>query len=435
MKYHFIVLGLFFTCQVVAQDTLRLSLERAIQQAIEKNFSVIIAQKESKIAENNTTKGNAGMLPRIDATTQYSGSLNNLSQTFFDGRQLAVNNAFNRNFNAGIEMNWTIFDGKAMFIEYDRLKLMRQQGLDNVRANIENTVANVSMAYYNIIRQEAQVRLLKKNLQLSALRQQLAKDRYEVGTGSKLDYLAAQSDYQADSSLLVRQQQQYQEAVIDLNELLVNDIMQPIQTTDSIQLNASTTKEELKNKVKQSNVLLIQARNRQEQSYLQEKLLQSQRYPTITLNSGIVYANDNLQAGFIQQRTTTIADIGVRANLNLYNGNNLNRQRQNATISTQIAVEQLEALRWELEAKVERHFRAYQNSLIRIELEKRNVKIAVQTVEIALERYKIGVSTPLELREAQRNAVAAEIRLTEAYYEAKINEIELNRIAGNISAE
>lgn len=83
MKYHFIVLGLFFIYQVEAQDTLRLSLEQAIQQGIEKNFSVIIAQKESKIAENNTTKGNAGMLPRIDATTQYSGSLNNLSQTFF----------------------------------------------------------------------------------------------------------------------------------------------------------------------------------------------------------------------------------------------------------------------------------------------------------------------------------------------------------------
>ena len=254
MKYHFIVLVLFFTYQVAAQDTLRLSLEQAIQRGIEKNFSVVIAQKESKIAENNATKGNAGMLPRVDATTQYSGSLNNLNQTFFDGRQLSVNNAFNRNFNAGIEMNWTIFDGKAMFIEYDRLKLMRQQGLDNVRANVENTVANVSIAYYNIIRQEAQVRLLKKNLQLSALRQQLAKDRYEVGTGSKLDYLAAQSDYQSDSSLLVRQQQQYQEAVIDLNELLVNDITQPIQTTDSIQLNASVAKEELKNKVKQTHL-------------------------------------------------------------------------------------------------------------------------------------------------------------------------------------
>lgn len=89
----------------------------------------------------------------------------------------------------------------------------------------------------------------------------------------------------------------------------------------------------------------------------------------------------------------------------------------------------------QLEANVERHFRAYENSLVRIDLEKKNVVIALQTVAIALERYKIGVSTPLELREAQRNAVAAEIRLTEALYEAKINEIELNRIAGNMSIE
>jgi outer membrane protein TolC len=53
-------------------------------------------------------------------------------------------------------------------------------------------------------------------------------------------------------------------------------------------------------------------------------------------------------------------------------------------------------------------------------------------VEIALERYRLGVATPLELREVQRNAVATASRLIDAAYNAKLAEIELQRLSSSI---
>ena len=58
--------------------------------------------------------------------------------------------------------------------------------------------------------------------------------------------------------------------------------------------------------------------------------------------------------------------------------------------------------------------------------------MANENVSIALERYRVGKSNPLEIREAQNNAVNAQIRYIEALNTAKIAEIELLRLAGNL---
>ena len=47
-----------------------LTLEDAVSIALKNNFSISIARNESKIAENNSTPGNAGLLPTLDAVRQ-----------------------------------------------------------------------------------------------------------------------------------------------------------------------------------------------------------------------------------------------------------------------------------------------------------------------------------------------------------------------------
>jgi outer membrane protein len=44
-----------------------LTLDEAIQIALEKNYDIQIAKNEMAIASNNNRAGNAGMLPSLDA--------------------------------------------------------------------------------------------------------------------------------------------------------------------------------------------------------------------------------------------------------------------------------------------------------------------------------------------------------------------------------
>ena len=82
-------------------------------------------------------------------------------------------------------------------------------------------------------------------------------------------------------------------------------------------------------------------------------------------------------------------------------------------------------LQSQLLGQLETQYVLYQNRLELIRLEVKNVEVAKENAELALDRFKVGRSNSLALREAQLNAVQAAGRLLNALYEAKLAEIEI----------
>ena len=76
---------------------------------------------------------------------------------------------------------------------------------------------------------------------------------------------------------------------------------------------------------------------------------------------------------------------------------------------------------------------AYQNYLNAVEIlrgEEENMKIAKQSIEIAMERYRLSRSTVLELKQIQQGYEAAVTRAVTAKFDAKNAEIEMMRLSG-----
>jgi outer membrane protein TolC len=106
-----------------------LSLKKCIETGLEKTYSIRISRNEQKVAENNMTPGNAGILPTVDMNVGYSGSVNNTQQYPSDGSAVVNSqNLYNSTLQAGINLNWTVFDGSKMFVSYDKLREMNQMG-------------------------------------------------------------------------------------------------------------------------------------------------------------------------------------------------------------------------------------------------------------------------------------------------------------------
>ena len=70
-----------------------------------------------------------------------------------------------------------------------------------------------------------------------------------------------------------------------------------------------------------------------------------------------------------------------------------------------------------------------------IDLEEKNEAIAKQNLSITLDKFRIGTITTLEFRAAQLNFVNAKVRYSNAQFEAKLSEIALKELAGNITFE
>lgn len=422
-------------CPIVAQAQQLLTLEEAIQQGINKQYSIQISKQRERIAANENTLGNAGFLPTITGTANKNYTISGIDQSFFGGLRapLVQSGVNSTSGNAGVAMAWTLYDGQGMFILRDRFKELQNLGAKQTETNIENLIALISTTYYDIIRQNLRVNNFKKGLEISNDRLKLAKDRYEVGQGSKVDYYSAQVDFNEDKALLIAQEQSFTNTKIGFNTLLVKDYKADFQINTAIDLLPKLTLNELKTSALSQNPSLIGAILSKKISDLDTKNLQSQQKPQIDLLAGYTISNVTNGAGFgVEKGSSDVFNYGLRATINIFDGQNQKRRIQNAKINAEIAAMQVEDLKNALLSALERTYVTYENSMNLIQLETENYAIAKQNIDIAFDRFKVGIATSYELREVQRNAVAAETRLIEAKYAAKSAEIELIRLSGNL---
>ena len=424
-----------FLCPIAAQAQQMLTLEEAIQQGITKQYSIQISRQRERIAANENTLGNAGFLPTITGTASKNYTVSGLDQSFFGGLRppLVQSGVKSNSSNAGLAMAWTLYDGQGMFVLRDRFKELQNLGAKQTESNIENLIALISTTYYDIIRQNLRVNNFKKGLEISNDRLKLAKDRYEVGQGSKVDYYSAQVDYNEDKALLIAQEQSFTNTKIGFNTLLIKDYKADFEINTMIDLMPKLALNELKVSALSQNPALISAILTKKINDLDTKNLQSQQKPQIDLLAGYNMNSVVNGAGFgVEKGSSDVFNYGLRATFNIFDGYNQKRRIQNAKINAEIASLQIEDLKNNLLSSLERTYITYENALNLIQLETENYAIAKQNIDIAFDRFKVGIATSYELREVQRNAVAAETRLIEAKFAAKSAEIELIRLSGNL---
>lgn len=422
------VLNIGVLCNINAQDTLELTM--AIQIGMENNFNIKISEGQKEIASNNNTLGNAGFLPTLDLNAAQRYTVENTSQQFISGDQQNRDGAKSNNFSAGAIVNWTIFDGTTMFYTKDRLQELEKQGIAINEAMIQNIVAQIGKEFYTVALEQIRLELLLQNIELSEDRMEIAKNKYEFGKASKMEYLQAQVDLNNDKSNHMIQQERLAASKTALNELLGRDVTLDFYVAFDPELNTGLQYEELKTSMESNNPELQAAAYQLNASRLVEKELFGQRIPEIGLNAGYNYAKSEAQAGFLLSRQSSGLTYGLSASWNLFNGMNLNRQIQNAKILAENTELNYDAIRLSLERELYSIFISYQNNIQLRELEEANREVARENNEIAIERYSIGNSSPLELREAQINLLEANLRLLNAAYAIKTGEIDLLFLAG-----
>lgn len=416
--------------QAAAQTVL--TLEEAIKEALERNFSVKIVANNEEVAENNFTRGNAGFLPTVAVTAGKSFQTADTYQEPFTGTPREIDNAKTESFQSSASVSWTVFDGLRMFYAYDRLDNQREAASLATKVQMENVIALLLSNYYTIAVAQERIDVLNNTIQLSERRLEIARNKYEVGKASKVEFLAAQVDYNADKTLLAGEEQRLYQAKVNLNNMLGRSSGTEFVVNQVIDINRTLQLQELVEATRASNPSLLQSQRLLNASHLMAEEIKAERYPSLALVGSYFYNQNNSQAGFFAINQQNGYNYGLTARWNIFNGFDVTRRLQNAKIAEENASLTNESLSLDLEAAVYNAYASYQTNLGLIEIEQQNLQVAKENEEIALERYQLGNSTPLELREAQVNAVQAESRLINAAFQTKLAEIELLRLSGNL---
>jgi len=428
-----VVFPVFIIANCRAQDTL-LTLKDAVEIALKNNYHIQLAKNNTAIAQNNVTRGNAGMLPVVTGNFTQSNSTQNVNQTTTAGpKSLSGNHT--SNLSAGPNLNWTIFNGFGMFANYDQLKTLNQLSQVMLRDTVLITVSNVMATYYNLISQYQQLKALKGAMSISRTQLRYANDKFQVGSASRLDVLNAQVNLNTDTANYLNQLQQFKATKVQLNQLLVRDLCSNFTVADTIIVDEKLTLGDILGKAQSQNQVILAAEINKRLSEINLRQVKAGRYPQVALNGGYAVTTSSNPAGFARSQNTNGFTYGVTASINIFNGFNQNRLERNAKISIENAELNRKQASLNVEAQINNLYISYLSGLDLIKLGESNVTIAKKNLDISLDKYKLGNITPLEIREAERNYLDAESKFFDAQYQSKIAEITLKQITNSIDIQ
>lgn len=409
------------------------TLRKCLETGLEQNYDVQIVRNRERITDNDATAANAGMLPTIDLTAGYTAAADNLRRTRpVEGSATTDHGIYDGSFDAGLGVDWTLFDGLRIRTNYTRLKELKTMGALRTRLTIEDFVATLTAEYYNYIQQTLRLQNFRYAVSLSRERLRITEARFRIGDFSRLDLLQARVDFNADSSKYMSQHELVTASRIRINELLASDDLNaslPVRDS-TIDVDASLEWRTLLERTMQTNASLLLSGHDETLSELELKSIRSRNYPYLALTAGYGYTHNRYGAGANVSRSTLGVNAGLRMGFTLFDGNR-RREQRNARIEVENARLTRQQLEQALEADLSNFWQAYRNNLEVIQLEKENLVAARENYEIAMERYLLGDLPGIEMREAQKSLLDAEERILTAQYNTKLCEISLQQVSGN----
>ncbi|MEP6596277.1 MAG: TolC family protein [Ginsengibacter sp.] len=428
--FSFLYLFIFYS-SAFSQDSL--TVEQAIKYAVDHNYGVIISKNEVEIGKINNNWANAGAYPTVSATATKTIGRNNLLQKLNTGVVITKKGSRTQNLNAGVNVNWSVFDGFKMFATKRRLEELERNGEYTFRKNVNETVYNVVTAYYNIVNLKQQLKAIREQITLYKERYKLADMRFNIGSGAKYEVLQAEVDLNEQKSNLLNIQNQVDIAKNNLTNLMGKKADTTYTVADTILINPLPDMATVQNKIDKQNPDLLLANSNLAILFHTKKEVNSTRYPVITLNGNYNFVKNANTAGFnlFTQNYGPNGSIGIA--VPLFSGSVVKKQLQIADINIlnqNITVDQVKN---NLNTLLVNAFTNYQNALKIIDLEKNNLKVAAENISIAVQRFRLLNITSVELRQIQTSYLDAENRLYNALYQGKIAEAEIGLLTGEIS--
>ena len=425
-----ILFCLSFT-KLYAQEVL--TIEDAVKVALENNYEIKISKNELSIDKINVSTGNAGMLPSMSANVIDNKSLQNVTQTRADGTVTTLNNAQNNSLVYGIALDWTVFDGFKMFAKFDQLKALQKLGEANLKLTIITKISDITSTYYDLVQQKQQLLALDSSIVISNQRLGLAQNRFTIGKASKLEVLNAQVDLNTDITMLLRQKELYANTKTLMNQILARNVATDFEVINNIIVDDQLLLPALIALAEKQNPQLEAQILNKKIAELQLKQIKGNRYPVLKVNSGYNFSESAASLGFITQSSSKGLNYGFSATLNLFDGFAQRRNEKIAKLQIDNATVTIEQQNQLIKSTLTTSFQTYLTNLALTKLEQKNELTAKQNLDITLDKFRIGTITTLEFRTAQLNNTNAKVRNVNAQFQAKLSEISLKELAGNIN--
>ncbi len=410
----------------------KLTLNDAIQWALEKNFNLAIARNDEEVSELQNNWGNAGRLPNVSGQAGYNVSNNNLDQRLANGTNIKRSGATFQSQNVSVNVQWRVFNGFRVLAAKERLDEQQRIANLGVRQQANLVVYDVITAYLNILRFQAQKIANQEILLLVEERMVLAENRFRIGVAGKSDYLLAITDFNAAKTNIISIENNIAQEKVRLNNFMARNPMDTLVIEDTVTNVKFGNVGSILAAMDTMNPSLLIARTQMNVLYQQRREINALRLPTLTLNTGAGLNNAVNSAGFTLRNTTYGPNAGVQLAVPIFQGNVIKQNLKVNEVYQKTQKVQIESLRNDLMTAVAAAYNNYNNAQRQYELEHENLEVVKENNLIAMERFKKASITAVEFRQTQINLIESQTRMINARYNMKQAEADVLLIMGKL---
>ena len=304
-----------------------LSLADCLNIALSQNATILKAKNDLDAQYGVVVQTRAVALPQLSANGTYKDTQRSAIENFPGGVATP-----DQNWNAGITLTQTIYQGGALMAAVRAAKVTKEQALAQYQTTLADTLLSVRLAYYDILLAAEQIKVNEASVNLLEKELDDQQRRYDAGTVPHFNVLRAKVSVANARPLLIQAQNNYRIAKNNLCNLLGYNL--PRDIWDNIPLNLTDTLDAAPYAINLSDALqlaltrrpeLIALRKTEELQQLNIIDAKSGYKPTFQLFAGHNWLNQQF-SGTIPPTTPSLGqyidgwNAGAQLNWNIFDG-------------------------------------------------------------------------------------------------------------------
>ena len=420
-----------------AQDTLTVSLSKAIEIAMSKSPSIKVADKEIARVDYSKKEKFAALFPSISASGTYQRALKKQRMFFSipgfpsnpDGFEVGQDNTYNAGLSASMPIVSPTLWASLQMTETDA-----QLALETSRSSKQALINQVTKAYFTILLTQDSYNVIKKSYDNTVENARIIQSKFKQGTVSEFEWIRADVQVKNASSNLVSAQSAVNMSILQMKMLMGIDMFTGLKVEGSLAdfeskmygdvLSIDTTTLKSNTDLKQFDIKTNQLNH----------ALKTQKaawWPTLSASFSYAYqsmANDG-------DKLIWFPNSGAALQLSIpifQGGARLYKQKQ-LEIQMSEMKDQRDNLRRSLELQVISCLDNIKKAMEKIESNKEGLRQAEKAVTISKKMYEVGSSTYLDLTNSQLAYISAGLTYNQSIFDYLSAKSDLEKLLGNDS--
>ena len=439
MKFHrtAVIAALILITPILARAQARIvTLDEAIDIALEKNRALKIAKLETAKADYQVNEAVGYALPSLTADGRSSRAIK--KTVFFlpdfqnpgSDKIIPIEIGADNAYQLGFTLTQVLFNA-AVFTGVGTTKIYRQAAYELHRNVFNETVSNVKRAFFTVLYTKEVLKLTEASLKNAEDNQRQVQILFDQGIVSNYDLIRAEVRTENTRPVVIESERNIE---LTRNNLKIAMGLPAGEQLDvSGELTFETVDEEMLRLAEETlleNNASIQALKFQADVNEQMVSIYKAEYlPTLAAFGTYDWQAQNNQISAISGNDfVTSSMVGLSLSYNLFNGLQTTSRVDQARVDLRKSEELLQGTKDFLQTRIQNIRYRLQESRRRIESQTRTVEQAQKGYDIAVTRYSSGSGTQLEVNDADFALANARVNRVQAIFDYNIARTDLEEL-------